>query len=307
MNRIFFHRADFDGKCSGAIARLWSVKNSEQWYLYPFNYDCEIPIQEIDKEQDKIFFLDVTVNPYTKIKDLIDQGYDVTICDHHQTFLDTGIQNLAHGICSLDQSGCELTWNYLFPNKKMPEFVFLLGRYDVWDNSDKIRWEERILPLQFGLRNRDHSVIDQFELWQELFDEDSTEDKPFLNSLINEGKLLLEYQRTSYKNLFYHYYFPASFNGFPEHRMLCLNSPGGSSALFESQWDEEKFDGMFAFAFNGKTWNCSIYSTKKNIDFSQIAVGFGGGGHKSACGFQANSVLVKDGKIYIEPAIRSEE
>lgn len=304
MNRIFFHRADFDGKCSGAIARLWSVKNHDTWYLYPFNYDVPIPVFDINKETDRIFFLDVTVNPYSKIKDLIDQGYDVTICDHHQTFLDTGIQNFAGGLCSVDFAGCELTWKHLFPNKPMPEFVHLLGRYDIWDSSDKTMWEERILPLQFGLKNRNHSVIDDFMLWEELFEEDCREGKPLLESLISEGKLLLDYQRTSYKNLFFHYYFAAVFENYPQYRLLCLNSPGGSSALFESQWDEEKFDAMFAFAFNGKTWNCSIYSTKKEIDFSKIAVGFGGGGHKSACGFQANSVSVRDGKIYIDPTVK---
>lgn len=307
MNRIFFHRADFDGKCSGAIARLWTQFSGhyESFYLYPFNYDMEIPIDEFDRGKDKIFFLDVTVNPYTKIKDLIDQGYDVTICDHHQTFLDTGIHKFAHGNCSLDKSGCELSWEYFFPNKPMPEFVRLLGRYDIWDNTDKTMWEERALPLQYGLKNREHDIIKNFDLWLNLFDEEFNGNHTLLNTLIHEGKMLLDYQRNSYKNLFYHYYFEASFDGYPEYKVLCLNSPGGNSALFESQWDEEKYDAMFAFAFNGKTWNCSIYSTKKDIDFSKIAVGFGGGGHKSACGFQANSVLVKDNKIYIDPTMKA--
>jgi oligoribonuclease NrnB/cAMP/cGMP phosphodiesterase (DHH superfamily) len=300
MNRIFFHRADFDGKCSGAIARKYFSEKGKPWYLYPFNYDMDIPFEEIDKEKDKLYFLDVTMNPYTKIQDLIDLGYDLTICDHHQTFLDTNIQKQTKGKCSLEKAGCELTWEYFYPDKEMPTFIHLLGRYDIWDNKDQEAWNNFMLPLQYGLRNRDHSIIDNFDLWQKLFDDPYDTSFPtFLDGLIDEGKVLLAYQRNSYKNLFYHYFFNATFEDYPEYRLICLNSPGGNSSLFESKWDENEYDGMFAFAFNGETWNCSIYSTKKDIDFSKIAVGFGGGGHKSACGFQAKEVKLVNGKIKI--------
>lgn len=44
--------------------------------------------------------------------------------------------------------------------------------------------------------------------------------------------------------------------------------------------------------FDGQKWNVSLYHAKHNtgIDLSKIAVKFGGGGHRGACGFQMDKL-----------------
>lgn len=47
------------------------------------------------------------------------------------------------------------------------------------------------------------------------------------------------------------------------------------------------FDGIFYW--NGATWTVSLYHAahRKDLDLSAIAVKYGGGGHRGACGFRA--------------------
>ena len=47
---------------------------------------------------------------------------------------------------------------------------------------------------------------------------------------------------------------------------------------------------MMPFVFDGSKWTVSIYSTNKNIDCSELAKKYGGGGHKGAAGFQCENL-----------------
>jgi oligoribonuclease NrnB/cAMP/cGMP phosphodiesterase (DHH superfamily) len=291
MNRIFFHKMDHDGKLSGAIARKYFEEKGEAYYLYPFNYDMEIPVEQFSKE-DKIFFLDVTSNPYNKIQALIDLGFNVTICDHHKSFLETGIQNQVKGNCSIDKAGCELTWKYFYPNEAVPEFVRLLGRYDIWDKYNE-DWETRILPFQWGMRNNRTDPINSYEIWSDLF---SDQDGSILSAILNDGKLILDYQKKSYSGMLHSYGFDAHFEDYPDLRLICLNSPGGNSMMFDDKWDPTLYDAMFVFVCKGENYICSLY-TVKDIDLSEIAKNYGGGGHAGACGFTAKKVEIENGVI----------
>ena len=53
--------------------------------------------------------------------------------------------------------------------------------------------------------------------------------------------------------------------------------------------NEEEYDMFIGFSYNGKGWNYSLRSTK--VDCSQIAMKYGGGGHKGASGFNADKLL----------------
>jgi nanoRNase/pAp phosphatase (c-di-AMP/oligoRNAs hydrolase) len=46
------------------------------------------------------------------------------------------------------------------------------------------------------------------------------------------------------------------------------------------------------FYFTGSEWGVSLYHAnhRKDLDLSEIAVRWGGGGHRGACGFRAKSL-----------------
>ena len=50
---------------------------------------------------------------------------------------------------------------------------------------------------------------------------------------------------------------------------------------------ETGHDALCGFYFNGKKWTVSLYHAKHrtDLDLSKIAVKYGGGGHRGACGF----------------------
>lgn len=291
MNRIFYHKMDLDGKCSGAIAKIYFDQKNESCTLHPYNYDMPFPADEMSKE-DNIYFLDVSIQPYSEMHKLIDDGWDITICDHHKSFLESGVHLRSKGNCSLEKAGCELTWQYFFPNDTCPQFVRLLGRYDIWDkyNSD---WDLTILPFQWSMKNRDTDLINNFEIWQKLWNDKN--DNHLVEQITEEGAVVLEYQKRSYKNALRSYGFEATLEDYPDIRLLCMNGPGGNSMMFEDQWDEDRHDAMFVWCCKGSQTICSLYTAKK-LDLTQIATNYGGGGHAQACGFQVKNVRI-DGKI----------
>lgn len=293
MHRIFYHKMDMDGKCSGAIAKIYFDELGEASYLYPYNYDMRFPIEEINKEVDKIYFLDVSTNPYSIVDDLINEGYDVTICDHHKSFIESGIPAKCSGNSYIEKAGCELTWHYFFPNDPCPEFVRLLGRYDMWDKYNE-DWETKILPFQYSMKNRDSDLIHNFEIWRKLWT-DRYEERLVVR-IMDEGSVILDYQRRMHKNFLYAYGFAAVLEDYPDLKLICMNSPGGNSMMFDNQWDEEKYDAMFVWCQKADNIVCSLYTTKQ-IDLTKIACAYGGGGHAQACGFSIKKISVENGVI----------
>jgi nanoRNase/pAp phosphatase (c-di-AMP/oligoRNAs hydrolase) len=45
------------------------------------------------------------------------------------------------------------------------------------------------------------------------------------------------------------------------------------------------------FTFNGSKWVVSLYTKNPDIDVSEIAYRYGGGGHKAAAGFVTDDIL----------------
>jgi nanoRNase/pAp phosphatase (c-di-AMP/oligoRNAs hydrolase) len=51
-------------------------------------------------------------------------------------------------------------------------------------------------------------------------------------------------------------------------------------------------DALMGFYYNGNGWTFSLYHAKHrtDLDLSAIAVKYGGGGHRGACGFTTKSL-----------------
>ena len=79
--------------------------------------------------------------------------------------------------------------------------------------------------------------------------------------------------------------FHACFEGL---HLLCLNTARCNSNTFAALDNPETgHDALCGFYFNGKKWTVSLYHAKHrtDLDLSKIAVKYGGGGHRGACGF----------------------
>jgi oligoribonuclease NrnB/cAMP/cGMP phosphodiesterase (DHH superfamily) len=278
---IFFHKSDFDGHCSAAIANVYYIGNNYQVKLIPFNYGFSFPYKKIPKNE-TVVFVDISPTPYEEIIRINETYKNFLIIDHHKTFIEFVNQNNLQlkGKLEIGKAACELTWEYFFPKHKMLEAVRLIGRYDVWDKSDLKYWDDRIMPFHMGLLTWIGDVHNSSSSWNFLL---NNKNKQVVANTIKDGRTILEYKKNEREQALRSYSFEAKFKGL---RALCMNSTETNSGLFDSQWDENKYDIMLVFVFYGQNYKVSLYTTKDDIDVGAIAKQCGGGGHAKAAGFQ---------------------
>lgn len=299
-----YHSVDLDGYSSAAIVKHWHNSIND----YPDNvgkgtidfigYNYGKPIPDLS-EYDRVIMCDISFPKEEMFKLGSRLQNNFIWIDHHisaikeykndKAFSEIGVsidcifnglraKILNDGNCE-KIAACELTWLFFFPNKTMPISIVLLGEYDSWRNGDKDEWDNCILPFQFGMRQICNSL--------ETFPMQILDNELNLTSIINNGKLILNYQKQQNIGLC-RLAFEKQVFGL---RAICLNTSGCNSQAFESVWDETKHDIMVSFYYNGKhdKYTVSLYSPKPEVDCSVLAKSMGGGGHKGAAGFQIDN------------------
>jgi oligoribonuclease NrnB/cAMP/cGMP phosphodiesterase (DHH superfamily) len=238
--------------------------------------------------KETVFVVDFSFN-YDDMKWLKEETKLIWI-DHHKSAIEKMGDFKCDGIRYLEKqndkpsdkkSGCELTWNYLYPDEKMPCSVYYLGRYDVWDHEDI-----NILPFQYGLRMEENTHPES-EIWPYIL-RTSTYVKDFIDGYIHNGKIILDYQDEQNKK---HIEAMGFETVFEELRAIVVNKPMSNSKVFDSVYNESKHDIMIIFGIKQGEYKYSLYSTKENVDCSKIATKYGGGGHKGAAGFHLDKLL----------------
>lgn len=267
----FYHSKDLDGKCSGAIVK----------YKFP---DCNmIGIDYGDKfdwnivKGEKVIIVDYT--PDDEIMQwLIDNTHLVWI-DHHISTINKFEKYVIHGMRKNDVAACYLTWWYFFPFDPVPYSVRRLSDYDIWDHSNFYT-----LPYQYGMKIYDCDPENQY-FWRQVFF-----DNTLFHNIADKGKDIWYYERKRAEEYVkkYGYEEKGSFLDGKEYNCLMLNTGFGSSTLFDSVYNEKKHDIMVCYINDGNKIHYSIYSKKDDIDCSEIAKLYNGGGHKQAAGFIIN-------------------
>lgn len=308
MIHCFYHSADLDGHCSGAIVKY----RFPEAVMHPINYGDEFPWEEI-KPEDEVYMVDFALQPFEDMSKIWDKGATLIWIDHHKSAIDSyykwyhnpGVDALDYmkfeGERDITKAACELTWEYLFPDKPVPLAVKLLSLYDSWTYQGH-ELEDMVLPFQMRMRMEELDPKDWAGLvekggtgpkWHNLFMWDD------LVYWVREGRLLLRYDEANKAKYAQTYAFetiivvedsphttvPSMYN------CIAVNLGQTNSKVFDSVWDESKYDLMITFVRRkDKLWNVSLYSTKPEIDCGKIAKSFGGGGHKGAAGFQCKEL-----------------
>lgn len=278
----FYHNADLDGQCSGALIKI----------AYPdckmigINYGDEFPWSELKNKHDKIFMVDFSLQPFNKMVDLQTLSNNKLIwIDHHKSAIeehkkwnDEHTYLSINGIREIGKGACEIVYKYLNSNKYdvneyIPTFVKLLSNYDVWNHDDY-----RVMPFQYGMRLYNTNP-ENIEFWNSLYNNEIK-----IDEIIYKGEIILDYQKMEDKKFISSCSFEVVFYGY---KFICANKGLSNSRLFDSI-DSEKYDGFMTFIWRKGQWTISMYSDK--IDVSKIAKENGGGGHKGAAGFQTNNI-----------------
>ena len=271
----FYHSADLDGHCSGAIVKRFHPDIE----LIGINYGDKFPWGKVKNAL--VYMVDFSLQPFIEMERLFNEAHSVIWMDHHKSAIEEyeasnyKLDGIHRAILIDGKAGCEITWDFLYPTIPMPTAVRLLGRYDVWDHSD-----QKTMPFQWGMRMFD-TFPDKYD-WENVFTNND-----FLIHTLNTGKTLLEYR--DMENLKYakSCSFETELDGL---RCIAINKMLTNSQMFDSVWDKDKYDAMLTFGWRKGSWTVSLYSTKAKIDVSAIAKARGGGGHKGAAGFQCSQL-----------------
>ena len=300
-----YHRIDLDGWMSAAIVKHWFNTNEREAVFTEGNttysekrvnqitfigYHYGDPIPDLSK-CDQVIMVDISFPKEEMFKLFERLDEDFIYLDHHISAINDSIDNgykACNGIRTTKLAACQLTWQYFFPDIKIPEIVSLLSDYDSFRNTSK-----KVLEFQYGARQRISNYEEAYGFLIKSikggFTEDTIEYK-----IWKEGKSIYQYLCTEAKQTYK--------NGFVIHfrndikkgnviengilRFICINKERFNPINFGIDYHKDGYYGVLSFYFDGKLYQCSIYNDNGQIDCSVIAKQFGGGGHKGAAGFR---------------------
>ena len=166
--KCFYHSADLDGHCSGALVKM-AHPDCE---LVAINYGDEFPWESVPVGSgEKVFMVDFSLQPYSGMRKLDIHADPLIWIDHHisaikdhKEWCEQG-NGAILGLLRVGIGACQLVWEYLNPDSNIPTFIKLLAQYDVWAHSDP-----RTLSFQYGMRQYNTFPNDNIEFWRGLFD-----------------------------------------------------------------------------------------------------------------------------------------
>jgi hypothetical protein len=278
-----YHRRDLDGWMSGAI-----VKNRyPDVELVGWDYGDDIPQWESVIDGHKVVMVDISF-PHD-VMELYSKYNDLVWIDHHISAIKDNDSTSINGLRDTQKAACELTWEYFFPDVKMPEVVRLLGRYDCFGHKGT-KEERKVLEFQYGARqliadvDNAHAVLVACRFYDDKISiNDPCED------ILLAGKAIYKYLCTEAQQI-YKRKFDVIFDGY--YKFACVNQERFNPINFGINYHKDGYDGFACFHYQNGQWSYSLYNDNGDVDCSLLAKKRSGGGHKGAAGFRSDFVIL---------------
>lgn len=297
-----YHSRDLDGWMSGIIMK-YAIPTIQ---LVPYDYGQPIP--DCVWDADDVIIADVSfeIDNYCKFVSLSDKT--LLLIDHHaskiQDVFESGILNEYQNIkYYFDDaiSASELCWKFLMPNKEIPYCVQYVGINDMKNRQDlEVKYLTEIKPYCTGIapyvyeyvttgnfyKTHLGGMLENVSVRAFIFFISSSEDEK--NRYIEKGFTLMCAKKLDHQLIASSRSHVRKIDNLTA---ICLNYPLHEPDIFESVYNPEMHDMMFLYYHDGEKYICSVYSHKPEIDASEIAKKFGGGGHSYAAGFRTDSIM----------------
>ena len=303
-NVVFYHSADNDGRCSGAIARI-ALESKGGVEIFGMDYGDD-PDEIADLDGVKVWFIDVTPDVEwlrTRGEAIFKKCGAVAVIDHHVSFAEKVCKKLDGPEFELKGeffwlefhyddalAACELAWSVLMKTQP-PWNVRLLGVYDTWAR-DSTMWQAA-LEFQYGMRAHDTEAGNDW-LWDRVF----RGGEHFERETRKAGRAIIGYKSqcaaTDTANRVEEFVLHPGACGDAEPLKVVafhgLKSTANSST-FEHVFDENRHQAMLHVHADpsGKAV-FSLYSPAQCAEVKDLAVSYGGGGHAHAAGFTVAGV-----------------
>jgi len=272
---VIYHASCPDGFAASLAAHLYFQKQGLQnVHHYPAQHGKTPP----DCENKKVYILDFSYDRQTML-DIAAIAEHVTIIDHHISAqkdlenIDKEKDNIKV-IFDMNHSGAILSWDF-FHHSEAPFLFKIIEDRDIW-------------KFEFSQTNDIMSAVVShpmnFNLWQSWIENDS-----LLQALEEEGKILNRERDKLVKK----YHKRARIEEIAGYQIPIVNAPSSiASDLLQILSDGYPFAASYEDREDRRVWQLRSAGDKQ-IDVSQVAQLYGGGGHKNASGFSTPLTAIK--------------
>lgn len=301
----FYHRADLDGHCSGAIVRHWCGEWDHTFTPHGVNYGDNVDWLGGAGPDALAVICDFTPEgpgaPDILLAMQCAYGKGLVWIDHHKTALEA-VGDAGKAFDGQRDSGtaaCVLTWLHFMNHQRTPIAVGWLGRYDVFDRSEHEQWEKVILPFQYGMKlyRTNPDGTDEPGLWDRLLCAPETRHVSGPLRIVEKGETCLAFERANNARTAKSAAYDCTFEG-----LLCCaaNARGNSLVLDAAKRPEHKM--LVLWYFSGGKWIFRLFENgHDDVDCGEIAKRYGGGGHKGAAGFERPATAVGSPLVLLTP------
>ncbi|MDQ0155713.1 DHH family phosphoesterase [Robertmurraya andreesenii] len=294
MYKLLSHN-DLDGVGCGILAKLAFGKDVKVRYNSIGSLDREVEwFFENDNQETFLFITDLSVNKENekRLEQFSQSGRKVQLIDHHKTSLHFNDYDWGHVIVEDSEgkltSATSLLYEYLTaqgflqPTKAIDEFVELIRQYDTWEwETNNNQQAQRLNALFFlvsieefeekmleRLKTEEHFHFDDFE--KKILDMEEEKIERYIR------RKRRELVQTKIKGLFVGVVYAESYiselgnelgKEYPHLDYIAILNIGGKRIGFRTIHDD--------------------------VDVSEIAAQFGGGGHAKAAGASMNEEAYK--------------
>lgn len=252
----------YHDNCADGFAAAWVVREAIEGISF-------IPAKYQESPPD-VTGLEVIIVDFSYKRDVLIEmaktATSILILDHHKSAKEelVDLPDNVTAILDMEKSGAILAWEYFHKDTSPPPLFLHIQDRDLWrfelDGTKKITAALFSYPFTF-------------DAWDNLPSD--------VNELLLEGEVILRKHLKDVNQLIESYSY---FDVIDGHTVPILNAPG----FYASDAGHIMGEGQpFAATYqdNGTLRTFSLRSSEDGLDVSEIAVRFGGGGHKHAAGF----------------------
>tara|TARA_R100000008_G_scaffold86803_1_gene81739 strand:- start:1314 stop:2228 length:915 start_codon:yes stop_codon:yes gene_type:complete len=207
-------------------------------------------------------------------KAMIEKSKSLIVIDHHKSAL-VELHDITDTIFDMSKSGARLSWDFFHPNKKPPKFIDYIEDRDLW------KWE-----LEYSKEFSAAFAMVPFEF--EAFTE--YEDDSVFQEACKRGSYILAYSKTVIKKIADR----ATLRTCNRKKVYVVNSSHWMSEIGAKLSPDCDYAVVWYYDHDRHEYRVSLRSFHDDVDVSEIAKKFGGGGHKKAAGFSLPSTVHVD-------------
>lgn len=307
--RIFYHN-DEDGKASARIVYINLKKSGvadtllKEHAFIEVDHSTDFPKEKVNTDS-IVYIVDLsfTEKTYKDIIWILEYGTKVVWIDHHKSSNEALklileeikdkpelIENFEYKIeTDTNKAAVVLVYEYFAEKNNIidknhhvsrPSYVDFISDYDTWTYKYAEVTKHFVLGINSDI-DRLHPL--KSKVWEE-FETESIHG----NKWTGKGEVIKNYldgEYTKYREL---YMYESVYEGIT---CAVINNKTNSWIFGDCI---EKYPFVVVWAFNGKQYIHSLYSSNANIDCSEIAKKLSdgkGGGHKGAAGFRSDHLI----------------